>query len=352
MTTAARSRFRTHAAAPRAQMETAMPRFLTAFSCTRILAVALLGAGLVAAPLALAPPAWAETAQPAKPKTEPQSFATAAEAARAMIDAAKSGDKAALLRIFGSDGEELVNSGDDVADRRGMQELAEAAAKAMSLVEDTPGRVVVVVGAQSWPMPIPIVKRGETWVFDVAAGKDEVLTRRIGENELTTIDVMRAFVEAQQQYASVDREGDGIKQYARRIKSRPGKRDGLYWEAKDGEEMSPLGELVAEAESEGYQPGYRLSRRNQPYYGYYFKMMTRQGAAVPGGSYSYIVNGHMISGFAMVAYPAQWGNSGIMTFVVNHQGVVFQKNLGARTAEIAGNMVEYNPDASWERVKE
>jgi hypothetical protein len=221
----------------------------------------------------------------------------------------------------------------------------------MSLLEDGPSRVVVVVGAQSWPMPIPIVKRGDAWVFDAAAGKDEILARRVGENELTTIDVMHAFVAAQKQYAEIDREGDGIKQYARRIKSRPGKRDGLYWETKDGEELSPLGELVAEAESEGYQPGYRLSRRGQPYYGYYFKLITRQGAAAPGGSYSYIVNGRMISGFAMVAYPAQWGNSGIMTFIVSHQGVVLQKNLGPRTAEIAANMVEYNPDASWERVK-
>ncbi|HEY7610846.1 MAG TPA: DUF2950 domain-containing protein [Alphaproteobacteria bacterium] len=329
-----------------------MSRLLTAFSCTRILAIALLGAGVAAMTVASPPPALAEAAKPEKPKTEPQSFASAAEAARALVAAAKAQDKVALLRILGSDGEELLSSGDEVADRRGMEQFAQAAEKVMSLLEEGPSRVVVVVGAQSWPMPIPIVKRGEAWVFDAAAGKDEVLTRRVGENELTTIDVMRAFVGAQKQYAEVDREGDGIKQYARRIKSRPGKRDGLYWETKEGEEMSPLGELVAEAEAEGYQPGYRLSRRGQPYYGYYFKMMRRQGAAAPGGSYSYIVNGRMISGFAMVAYPAQWGNSGVMTFIVSQQGVVFQKNLGPRTAEIAANMVEYNPDASWERVKD
>ena len=327
-----------------------MSRTFTAYSCTRILALALLGAAIAAAPV-LIPSAVAQQT-PDKKKIEPQSFASAADAARALIAAAKAQDKAAMLRILGSEGEALINSGDEVADRRGMEEFAEAAAKAMSLLEDGPARVVVVVGAQSWPMPIPIVKRGEAWVFDAAAGKEEILTRRVGENELTTIDVMRAFVEAQKQYAEVDREGDGIKKYARRIKSRPGKRDGLYWEAKAGEEPSPLGELVAEAESEGYQPGYRLSRRNQPYYGYYFKLITRQGAAAPGGSYDYVVNGHMIAGFAMVAYPAQWGNSGIMTFIVNHQGIVFQKNLGPRTAEVAANMVEYSPDQSWERVKD
>jgi len=337
-----------------APMETSMSRSLAKASLTPILALALLGAGMAAGSLIGARSAFAQTApaDAAKRKTEPQGFATAAEAAKALIAAAKAQDKAALVRILGSDAEEIVNSGDDVADRRGMEEFAQAAEKATSLLEDTPGRVVVVVGAQSWPLPIPLVKRGDAWTFDAAAGKDEILTRRVGENELTTIEVMRAFVAAQKQYAEVDREGDGIKKYARRIKSRAGKRDGLYWETKPGEEASPLGELVAEAESEGYRPGYRLSRRNQPYYGYYFKLMTRQGAAAPGGSYDYVVNGHMIAGFAMVAYPAQWGNSGIMTFIVNQQGIVYQKNLGVRTAEVAANMVEYNLDPSWEAVKE
>jgi hypothetical protein len=331
-----------------------MSRTPTALSFTRILAVALLGAGMAAAPLMPPAPALAQqtTADKAKPKVEPQSFASAADAAKALIAAAKAHDKAALLRIFGSDGEDLVNSGDEVADRGGMEQFAQAAEKAMSLLEDTPGRAVLVIGAQSWPMPIPIVKRGEAWVFDAAAGKDEILTRRVGENELTAIEVMRAFVDAQKEYAETDREGDGIKKYARRIKSRPGKRDGLYWETKPGEEASPFGELVAEAEAEGYQPGYRLSRRGQPYYGYYFKLITRQGAAAPGGVRDYLVNGHMIAGFAMIAYPAQWGNSGVMTFIVNQQGVVYQKNLGARTAELAPNMTEYNPDPSWERVKD
>lgn len=328
-----------------------MSRPSVPLSLSRIAAAVLLGAALAAAPLAPPAPAMAQQAAD-KAKTEPQPFPSAADAAKALIAAAKAQDKAALLRILGSDGEELVSSGDAVADKRAMEQFAEAADKAMRLLEDSPSRVVLVIGAQSWPMPIPIVKRGEAWVFDAAAGKDEILTRRVGENELTAIEVMRAFVAAQKEYAEVDREGDGIKKFARRIKSRPGKRDGLYWETKPGEDQSPLGELVAEAESEGYRPGYRLSRRGQPYYGYYFKMILRQGAAAPGGARDYVVNGHMIAGFAMVAYPAQWGNSGVMTFIVNQDGVVFQKNLGARTAEIAPNMTEYNPDAGWERVKE
>ena len=330
-----------------------MPRPSATLSFKRILAAALLGAGMAAAPHALTASAFAQqAADKAKPKVGPQSFPSAADAAKALIAAAKAQDKAALLRILGSDGEELVSSGDEIADKRSMEQFAEAAEKAMSLLEDQPGRVVLVIGAQSWPMPIPIVKRGEAWVFDAAAGKDEILTRRVGENELTAIEVMRAFVVAQREYAEVDREGDGIKKYARRIKSRPGKRDGLYWETKPGEDESPLGELVAEAEAEGYRPGYRLSRRGQPYYGYYFKLVMRQGAAAPGGARDYVVNGHMIAGFAMVAYPAQWGNSGVMTFIVNQDGAVHQKNLGARTAEIAPNMTDYNPDQSWERVKE
>lgn len=339
-------------AAHRARKETPMPRTSAPFPLVRI-AAAVLGLAVAAAsPPATAPAFAQQSADKAKPKVEPQAFPSAADAAKALIAAAQAQDKAALLRIFGSGGEELVSSGDEVADRRAMAQFAEAAAAAMRLLEDQPGRAVLVIGAQSWPMPIPIVKRGEAWVFDAAAGKDEILTRRVGENELTTIEVMRAFVDAQKEYAEVDREGDGIRKYARRIKSRPGKRDGLYWETKAGEQASPLGELVADAEAEGYRPGYRLSRRGQPYYGYYFKLMMRQGAAAPGGARDYVVNGHMIAGFAMVAYPAQWGNSGVMTFIVNQDGAVYQKNLGARTAEIAPNMTEYNPDPSWQRVKE
>ncbi len=340
-------------AAHRAPMEITMSRPTAPLSLARIAGALLLGTGIAAAPLLATAPAFAQqAAEKAKPKVEPQPFPSAAEAAKALIAAARAQDKAALMRIFGSDGEELVSSGDEVADKRAMAQFAEAAEAAMRLLEDQPGRVVLVIGTQSWPMPIPVVKRGEIWVFDAAAGKDEILTRRVGENELTAIEVMRAFVVAQKEYAEVDREGDGIKKYARRIRSRPGKRDGLYWETKPGEDQSPLGELVAEAESEGYQPGYRLSRRGQPYYGYYFKLVMRQGAAAPGGARDYVVNGHMIAGFAMVAYPAQWGNSGVMTFIVNQDGAVYQKNLGARTAEIAPNMIEYNPDPSWERVKE
>jgi hypothetical protein len=338
----------------RPAMETAMFRTNAKASLMPIVAAALIGAAVAVLPLVGAAPALAQAAPgTAKPKIEPQSFTTAADAAKALVDAAKAQDKAALQRILGSDSDDIVNSGDEVADRRAMEQFAQAAAVATNLVEEGDARVVLVIGAQSWPMPIPIVKGAAGWAFDAAAGRDEILNRRIGENELTTIEVMRAYVEAQKQYAEIDREGDGIKKYARRIMSRPGKRDGLYWEVKPGEEPSPLGELVAEAEALGYthrrrQPG----QARRPYFGYFYRLLTKQGPAAPGGRYDYIVNNHMIAGFAMVAYPAQWGSSGIMTFIVSHQGTVHQKNLGARTAEIAAAMTEYNPDPTWEAVKD
>jgi hypothetical protein len=196
-----------------------------------------------------------------------------------------------------------------------------------------------------------LVKKGTAWVFDTEKGKQEVLNRRIGENELFTIQTLLAVVDAQREYAMKDRNKNGLLDYAQKFFSDPGKKNGLYWEAKAGEAPSPLGPIIAEARSEGYQ-GTRVNGSGGPYHGYHYKMLMAQGKDVPGGAYSYLVKGRMIGGFAVVAYPAEYDNSGVMTFIVNHDGKVFQKNLGKNTAAVAKAMKEYNPDSTWNQVKE
>jgi hypothetical protein len=210
--------------------------------------------------------------------------------------------------------------------------------------------MILIVGKQDWPFPIPLVKKSNTWVFDTEKGKDEILNRRIGDNELYTIQTCLAIVDAQREYAIKDRNRDALLEYAQKFISDPGKRNGLYWEAKQGEPQSPLGPIVSQARSQGYQG--KPSGTPTPYHGYYYRILTAQGKDAAGGAYSYLVKGKMIGGFALVAYPAEYGNSGVMTFIVNHDGKVFQKNLGANTAAIARGMKEYNPDSSWTAVKE
>jgi hypothetical protein len=195
-----------------------------------------------------------------------------------------------------------------------------------------------------------VVKKGQSWVFDTEKGRQEILNRRIGENELNTIQTCLAFVDAQREYAIKDRDRNGLLEYAQKFLSDPGKKNGLYWQAKAGEPQSPLGPLAARARSEGYQ-GKQAGGGPVPYHGYYYRILTAQGKNAPGGAYSYLVKGKMIGGFALVAYPAEYGNSGVMTFIVNHDGKVFQKNLGKNTAATAKGMKEYDPDKSWEEVK-
>jgi hypothetical protein len=211
---------------------------------------------------------------------------------------------------------------------------------------DGADKATLVVGVQDWPFPIPLVQQDGKWRFDTAAGRAEILYRRIGRNELNAIQACLAFVDAQQDYAEKERAGGGSAAYAQRIVSRPGKKDGLYWPAKAGEEQSPLGELAARASAEGYRGG----AQRTPYHGYYYKVLTRQGPNAAGGELDYVVRGNMIGGFALVAYPAEYGNSGVMTFVVNHQGTVFEKDLGVDTARISGGMTAFDPDASWKKV--
>ncbi len=209
-------------------------------------------------------------------------------------------------------------------------------------------KCVLEVGTNFWPFPVPIVKQGGRWFFDTEAGKEEILSRRIGKNELAVLQVVRAYVDAQREYASRDRNGDEVLEYAQRLASTPGTKDGLFWPPDLDGEISPLGPMVAEAQGAGYEmKGKGSDTTREPFRGYFFKILTRQGKHAPGGKYDYIINGHMIGGFALVAWPAEYGESGIMTFIVNQQGRVYQRDLGAKTGKLAAAMKVYDPDSSW-----
>jgi hypothetical protein len=278
-----------------------------------------------------------------------KSFASAEEAVKAAVAAARKNDDKELLAIFGAQSKEILFSGDAVADKQRRERFVAAYDERNRLAADGES-MILIVGKQDWPFPIPLVKKSNTWVFDTEKGKDEILNRRIGDNELYTIQTCLAIVDAQREYAIKDRNRDALLEYAQKFISDPGKRNGLYWEAKQGEPQSPLGPIVSQARSQGYQG--KPSGTPTPYHGYYYRILTAQGKDAAGGAYSYLVKGKMIGGFALIAYPAEYGNSGVMTFIVNHDGKVFQKNLGANTAAIARGMKEYNPDSSWTAVKE
>ena len=272
-------------------------------------------------------------------------FATPEAAVSALVTAVSTGNTNELQDIFGPGNAEIENP-DHVQAASEFAEFSAALSLTNRLVPESEAKYVLEVGAKSWPFPIPIVKSGDRWFFDTAAGKDEILNRRIGENELATLDSVRAYVAAQREYAARDRNGDEVLAYAQKIISSPGRKDGLYWPPELDGETSPLGPLVAQAETEGYMP-HASGSVPEPFHGYFFKILKRQGAAAPGGKYNYIINGHMIAGFALVAWPAVHGQSGIMTFIVNQQGRVYQKDLGPKTDKIAGSMKTYNPDSSW-----
>jgi hypothetical protein len=278
-----------------------------------------------------------------------KSFPSAEEAVKAAVTAARNNDDKELLAIFGAQGKEILYSGDAVADKERRGQFLAAYDEKNRLDAKGEDRILIV-GKQDWPFPIPLVKKGQSWVFDTAQGKEEVLNRRIGENELNAIQSCLAIVDAQREYAIKDRNRDGLLEYAQKFVSDPGKKNGLYWDAKQGEPQSPLGPILSQARREGY-PG-KTSSTPVPYHGYYFRILSAQGKDAPGGAYSYLWRGKMIGGFALVAYPATYGNSGVMTFIVNHDGKVFQKNLGSNTATIAKAMKEYNPDKTWTEVKD
>jgi hypothetical protein len=276
-------------------------------------------------------------------------YPTPEEAVKAFAAAMESNDERELLSIFGTAGKELVSSGDIVRDKQRRETFIADYNRKNKLAPEG-SRMILSVGEKDWPFPIPLVKQGDQWFFDTKAGKEEILNRRIGENELSTVQTLLAVVDAQREYAMKDRDNDGIREYAEKFGSDPGKKNGLYWPTQPGETPSPLGELVADARAEGY----RRSGTKQgpiPFHGYYFRILTRQGKQASGGAFDYVVKKNMVGGFAVVAYPAAYGASGVMTFVVNHEGVVYEKDLGKNTAAAAKAMTSFDPDKTWKKVE-
>jgi hypothetical protein len=275
-----------------------------------------------------------------------EQFTTPEDAVSALVEAAKSQDQKGLLTVLGPDGKAIVSSGDPVADANARDSFVSAYDAKHDLELEGDGSQTLIIGNDDWPFPIPLINKGGKWQFDAAAGVDEILRRRIGRNELAAIEVSLAYVQAQNEYASLDPAGLGPHVYAQRIVSRPEKKDGLYWPTAEDEPPSPLGELAAKAAAEGYKPG----NTPIPYHGYYYRILTRQGTNAPGGTYDYLAKGKMIGGFALVAYPAQYGNSGIMTFIVNQDGTVFQKDLGPQSDKLARKIEAFDPDSTWTKV--
>jgi hypothetical protein len=288
---------------------------------------------------------------PARASQE-ERFATPEEAVKAFTTAAASKDTNALQVIFGPTLRELV-SADPVQASNGLAHLSGRVSEKVTPVKQSDDFLGLDLGVDDWPFPIALVRQDGQWHFDTEGGKEEILNRRIGRNELDTIGVCRAYVQAQRDYDSEDHTGSGVLEFAQQLRSTPGQHDGLYWHAEPGEEISPLGPLVAQARGEGYRHQSSILTENQaPYHGYYFKILTRQGPHAPGEKYSYIIHDHMIAGFALVAWPAEWGNSGVMTFIVNQQGKVYENNLGPKTSAIVGKMTTYDPGPGWKPVME
>ena len=286
------------------------------------------------------------TALAAQPKQK--TFETPEAAVEALIKALRDHDEKALLAIFGPGSEPLISSGDKIDDRERRVEFVRLHGEVNRLEPAGDNKRIVHIGKNDWPFPIPIVRVGEIWRFDTKQGREEILHRRIGENELDTIQTCLAIVDAQREYATVDRNGDGLLEYAQKFESTKGKTDGLYWNVTPGENPSPLGPLVAKARGEGYVKG----EKPAPYNGYFYRILTAQGKNARGGAYSYMVKGKMVGGFAVVAYPATYAVSGVKTFIVNHEGVVYEKDLGPKTTKMAKSMKVFDPDKTWEKVEQ
>ena len=274
-----------------------------------------------------------------------QSFATPEAAVQALAAAVRNNDSREMYAALGTGSGELIRSGDPVEDERRREAFLAAYDQAVKIERVGDRSARVFVGDSEWPFPFPLLHSAAGWRFDVRSGAREILSRRIGRNELDAVQVCLAYVDAQREYALKDRDNDGVLEYAQELISAPGKQNGLYWETAPGEPPSPLGPLVAKARSEGY--GTAQDDSAQPYHGYLFKILTAQGPRAAGGAYDYIVDGQMIGGFALVAWPARWRASGVMTFIVNHDGVVYSKNLGPQTPAIAARMALFDPDATW-----
>ena len=285
------------------------------------------------------------TLLPAAPKDGQRTFATPQEAVQATIDAAEHNDTAALLQLFGPEGKDIVESGDAAEDTDSRAEFARSAHEKLQIEEDplNPDRVTFTVGEQEWPFPVPVIHRDGKWLLDSATGRVEVLARRVGRNELNAMEVCRGYAEAQLEYAAVARDGDRVLKYAQKIAGTPGKQDGLY---VDGVPDTLVSRAFAEAAAANPTGG----KRPEPYHGYYFRVLKSQGPDAAGGAFDYVVNGKMIGGFALVAWPAEYGVSGIRTLLINHEGLVYEKDLGAGTHIQARQMTRFNPDKSWRPV--
>lgn len=313
---------------------------MTLKNTMKTLAVALL--------IAMAPAVDAAAPSPAAQSIVHKTFATPEDAASALAEAVREEDVHALLAVVGPASRSWLSSGDAVADRDDWRKFLAAYDQKHSISKITDNRALLLVGEGDWPFPAPVVRKGKGWVFDAAAGREEIINRRIGRNELGTIQTLLAIVDAQREYAAADPDGNGSPDYAQRFMSSEGKKDGLFWPVQGDEPPSPLGPLVGAAAREGYGS---KTGAPAPYHGYRYRMLTAQGKDAPGGAYSYLVNDRLIGGFAVVAYPARYGLSGVMTFIVNHDGTVYQKNLGPASEAEAQRMRRFNPDSSWTKAE-
>jgi hypothetical protein len=276
-----------------------------------------------------------------------QTFPTPEAAVDALVVALKANDDAALLSIFGDKHKKLVITGDQAYDAAARADAAAKITTFRALDDRGPDRRVLLIGAEAWPLPIPLVREAGVWHFSTEEGVEELINRRIGNNEHNAIHVLRSYLQAQRDFASIDRDGDGVLQYAQKLASTPGKHDGLYWPADEtkGEEVSPFGPLIAASST--YRAGHK---KGDPYRGYHFRILTRQDKSAPGGAYNYVINGRMIAGFAMIAHPDVYGESGVMTFIVNHNGKVYEKDLGRYTTSLSAKIISFDPGAGWKEV--
>lgn len=287
-----------------------------------------------------------------QPEPDQRTFSTPDEARQALIVAVQAKDHHAMKAIFGPVLREL-EPGDPVEQAAEFNHFARHLQEGAEIVKQGDEKAILSIGSEKWPFPVPIVKKGNSWRFDTEAGREEILSRRIGHNELRAINVCHAYVEAQLEYYTMpEPDGDQLPKYAQHMISSPGRKNGLYWLTAEGAKESPLGQLVAKAKEEGYMQKRETGDSGpRPFHGYYFHILKQQGSSAPGGKFNYIINGNMVAGHALVAYPARWGVSGIMTFIVNQRGRVYQKNLGPKTAEISRKMKSYNPDLTWKLVE-
>ena len=331
----------------------AVSMFAASRAPLRAIAIAVAMCCLFAAPAraqapatnaAPAPSANAPTAPSQRPRIVQRTFATPEDAGRALVEALDSDNNRAIYAVLGRGSGAVFRSGDPVQDEGTRTAIAADYRVRVKYEMAGDAKATMLLGDKDYPFPYPLVKSAAGWQFDAKGGAEEIVNRRIGANELAAINVCLAYVDAQREYVLRDRDNNGLLEYAQKLESAPGTQDGLYWVTKEGEPPSPFGPLAARARTEGYVKG-----TAEAYHGYLYKILTAQGKDAPGGAYDYIVDGKMIGGFALVAYPARWGASGVMTFVCNHDGVVYEKNLGRDTSTIATSMTLYNPDATWKK---